>query len=163
MQNPNKGNQVVIVPLTPEPITKNINYIMVRKQPIESDYTYLQFPTGSIIIGEGVDQAAKRLFLQEIGVEAEWTKLLYTFFPNPLISNNQVFVYLGLVLSNIEGGSNRAILDGDNLLQQINENNIIDGNTLAALSAIMMQSSSAKKYLDQKDNENKGLGIDAEI
>jgi ADP-ribose pyrophosphatase YjhB (NUDIX family) len=131
---------------------------MVEK-PLEDQEkdSYLEFPSGLVTVSEQFDSAAKRIFLQETGFDPTWVKFLYSFFPNPQISNNRVLVYMGLAMAEKDSDHDTVMLDGDELLKQVRENNIIDGNTLASLAAVMMQSSAAQKYMVQDINENREL------
>ena len=143
-------NKVVVIPLKPEAGTKDVNYLMVEKPLYASGSTQLEFPVGNVGQKEMLEDAAKRVFLQETGYDPTWVKFLYAFFPNPQGSNYRVSVFLGLALGESESAHATVELDGDALLKRIRENEIVDGTSLAALSAILLQGEKAKSYLIQE-------------
>lgn len=143
-------HEIVIVPLRPEPVTKDVLYLMEEKNMYNSGVTHLQFPRGEKAPEEMLDKAAERIFLQGTGYDPSWVKFLYTFFREPSKSNDKVSVFMGLTLHRSDSDHATVELDGDTILKKIRENDIVDAVSLAAFSAIMMQSEAAKQYVIQE-------------
>jgi len=147
---------VMIVPITIK--DEKITYTMVNQYRHPTSAMQLEFPKGALEKGESKEAGAKRELFEETGLKATWTKFMYIFSPSVGRSTCHVSVYLALVegeptnenaeLSELGGGLEVVKVDADELLKKVQNNEIRDSHTLAALAAVMLQSDEAKRYIE---------------
>ncbi len=142
-------------------VKKSKSVFIIAKNDNEEIYFIRQnrYPLGQILIElpagstEGKDTlfAAKKELYEEIGIKAQKWTLLGTFFPTPSSGNQECFVYLAEDLNEAEVNNdpNEAIeevfkVTTDELQTFQSNNDIRDGETLAALN-IFFNSKNAKK------------------
>lgn len=154
-------DRIVVIPLKPALKNKDITYLMAEKPLYGTGSTQLEFPSGVKGTEESLEDASRRIFLQETGYDSSWVKFLYRFYPNPQGSNYSVSVFLGLALGESESAHAIVKLSGDDILNRIAENDIVDGNSLAAFSAVLLQSNEAKKYLNSEFEEPNSANSDS--
>lgn len=143
--------EVIVIPITPDPNTKEINYILNEFG--SGNSKSLKFPSGAVKYGETSESAANRILLSETGIEAATAKFMYVLYS----SESRTSVYMSLSLDSKNKSGTTITLTGDQLLKKIRENDIADLYSMAALSAVLLQSKEAKKYLigeaDQEEME----------
>lgn len=152
----NTSDGVLVIPIR---IKENkISFILTKQFRVAAGIDCIEFPKGAIDRGEAPEEAAKRELLEETGFKAEWIKFFYSFFSLPP-SPNKLFVYLALVteetpaaqkLDALESATNLHTLEvtADELLKMIKTNEIVDGQSLAALTTVMLQTGAAAQYLE---------------
>lgn len=154
----NTSDGVLVIPIKIK--DNKITFILTKQFRVAANMECIEFPKGGIERGEVPEDAARRELLEETGYKAEWIKPFYSFFSIPP-SSNKLLIYLALIteteadrrplnLDNFETASGLDILElsADDLLKMIKTNEIVDGQSLAALTTIMLQTGSAAKYLE---------------
>lgn len=148
---------VIIVPISIDTKENKVTYHMVSQYRHPVHDVILEFPKGGLKSGEEKRACAERELLEETGYTAKWMKFVYQFSPSPVQSDCQVSVYLALVGEKGEPArefaetfANMTVVDvtADELLKKIQNNEIRDGQTLAALNVVMLQTDEAKRYLE---------------
>ena len=143
-------SEVIVIPITPHKITKEICYIL-KDSGVRS--AGLKFPRGNIEYGETSEAAAARVLLQDTGMSSANSKFMYLMYSNESVS---LSVYMILTLSEADSPNSIMILTGDQLLKKIRENDIPDMASMAALTAVLLQSKEAVKYMVGDTSQENG-------
>lgn len=143
-------SEVIVIPITPHKITKEICYIL-KDSGVKS--AGLKFPRGNIEYGETSEDAAKRVLLQDIGLSSTTSKFMYLMYSNEAVS---LSVYMILTMIKADLPNCMVILTGDQLLKKIRENDIPDMASMAALTAVLLQSKEAAKYMVGDTSQENG-------
>lgn len=148
---------VMIVPIKVDAESGKVTYYMVEQYRHPAGEKVLEFPRGGLNPGEGKRNCAERELLEETGFTAKWLKFLYQFCNDVANNTAQLSVYLALVDED-KGQSleyseqfyelNLVEVGADEILRMIQNNEIRDSHTLAALNVAMLQTDEAKRYLE---------------
>lgn len=147
---------VIVVPIRIK--DNKVSFVLTKQIRVASGAESIEFPKGAINIGEAPEVAAQRELLEETGFKAQWVKFFYTNFSSPA-SSSKMFVYLALLsdeprvpveLDELEIAAELGIVEvtADDLLKMIKSNEILDGQSLTALTVIMLQTGTAAQYLE---------------
>lgn len=152
----NISDGVLVVPIRIK--DNKVSFILTKQYRVAMETISIEFPKGAIDKGEQPEVAAKRELLEETGYKPEWIRPFYCLCSPPM-SCNKLFVYLALItdtdrlpldLDDLEKAAELDIIEvtADELLKMIKTNEIVDGQSLAALTTIMLQTGAAAQYLE---------------
>lgn len=147
---------VLVVPIKIK--NNKVSFILTKQYRVAVGADSIEFPKGAMDYGEAPEVAAARELLEETGLKASWMKFFYSMHSLPP-SPNKLFVYLALItdetpvaqeLDSLEKAAELHTLEvtADDLLKMIKTNEITDGQSLAALTTVMLQTGAAAQYLE---------------
>lgn len=153
----NTSNGVLIVPIRIK--DSKVSFVMTSQFRVGANSISIEFPKGSVKQGEAPESAAIRELLEETGLTAQSIRPFYSMYSSTTTVNN-VMVYLAILsdeepiaqdLGRFEKAADLQVINvtADDLLKMIKNNEIVDGQSLAAISVVMLQTGAAAQYLEK--------------
>lgn len=118
------------------PVLASERFVLVEQYRTALGKTILEFPAGTLELGEAPLACAKREIVEETGFEAKQWRKLVSFYPAPGISTELMHVFLasGLVPRRMSLEQDefleRRIVSFDRLQKMILDGTIVDGKTI---------------------------------
>lgn len=150
------SNGVLVIPIRIK--DGKVNFLLTRQYRVAMDTYSVEFPKGALEYGEEPVVAAQRELLEETGYTPTWIKFFYSMHSSPQ-STSKMLIYLAMlpttepVATSLDYFEEMAELStmevtADELLKMIKANEIIDGQSLAAITTVMLQTGAAAQYLE---------------
>lgn len=150
------GDGVLVIPIKIK--NNKVSFVFTKQYRVAAGSDSIEFPKGGMDYGEAPEAAAERELMEETGLKATKMKFFYSMHSFPA-SPNKLFVYLALIadetpaaqeLDDLEEAAelHTVELTADDLLKMIKTNEITDGQSLAALTTVMLQTGAAAQYLE---------------
>lgn len=149
---------VLVVPVKVNKDRTDTSYIMVEQYRHPIGMFQLEFPAGGREAGESSKEAAIRELKEETGYTANKLKFIYSLFVDGGLTGKQTAVFMALIdgepndqdLDTGEKGAGLKVreVSARDLHKLVLDNELVSGQSMAALLAVMLQGKNAIKYLN---------------
>lgn len=149
------SDSVIVVPVSI--VNEQINFLLIEQYRYPIQRRSLEFPGGLKESNEPAEEAAIRELKEETGCKVLNIKFVHLTNESPAVSQCKTHVYLAMVDAELESQNlehaelrsdlKTVWLTSDELLKKVQDNDITDAKTLAALSVVLFKTAKAKEYL----------------
>lgn len=147
---------VMIVPI--KLFAGEVSFILTSQYRYPTGKVSLEFPGGAVAPNEPTEASALRELLEETGYTSNKIKFIYVMDTISPLSSAKTYVYSAVVEgepaplqieeSEKDFGLTTRECSADQVLKLLRDNEITDSRTVAALSAVLLQSPKAIEYAD---------------